>query len=154
MKLPRVFGPAQTALIASLIGATALVACGEKNAQTPGQQLDGAIADVKQAGRDAKQDVQTAAARSEASVKQAATSTAETVSEAVTDATITTKIKAALAVDDKLKATSVEVVTTDGRVTLKGTAPDPASLDRASVLAKAVNGVRSVDNRLVLNKRG
>lgn len=75
-------------------------------------------------------------------------------SEAVSDATIVTKINAALLADDRLKATKIEVRAEEGRVTLTGTAPDAGSQARATTLAQAVTGVRSVDNQLVVARNG
>jgi osmotically-inducible protein OsmY len=67
------------------------------------------------------------------------------------DAGITAAVKAALASDPALQASSIEVSTHDGVVTLAGPAPDPQARERAAVLAAAPQGVRSVDNRLVVS---
>ncbi len=64
------------------------------------------------------------------------------------DAAITVAVNAALAKDSQLSALSIDVDTVDGKVVLDGRAPDDAARDRATVLAQAVDGVRSVDNRL------
>ena len=120
-------------LIGALALAMGLAACNKPDdGRTAGQKLDGAIAEAKQSGNEA----------------------AKATSEAVTDATIVTKINAALMADDKLKARKIDVNSTDGRVTLSGTAPDAGSLNRASSLAWAVNGVHAVDNQLVVSAKG
>lgn len=118
---------------AAVAAALSLAACDKPGDPTVGQRVDTAIADAKQAGQDAK---------------KAGDQATETVKAGAMDATITTKINAALAVDDKLSAMKIDVDTVDGKVTLKGTAPDVASRSRASTLTSAVNGVKSVDNQL------
>ena len=93
-------------LIGALALAAALAACSKHDDErTAGQKLDGAIADAKQAGADAKQDARQAMDKAEVKLKDAAA----TASEAATDATIVTKINAALMADDRLKATKIDV---------------------------------------------
>jgi hyperosmotically inducible protein len=65
---------------------------------------------------------------------------------------ITAKVNAALAVDDKLKATQINVDTREGQVTLTGQAPDAQSRERATTLVSAVDGVKQVNNQLVVNR--
>ena len=138
-------------LIGALALAAALAACGKHDDdRTAGQKLDGAIAEAKQAGTEAKADAGRAMDKAETKVKDAAAAT----SDAVSDATIVTKINASLMADDRLKATKIDVRAEDGRVTLTGTAPDAGSQARATTLAAAVNGVRSVDNKLVVARNG
>ena len=120
-------------LIGALALAMGLAACNKPDdGRTAGQKLDGAIAEAKQSGNEA----------------------AKATSEAVTDATIVTKVNAALMADDKLKALKINVDCAEGRVKLTGTAPDSDSLSRATTLATAVDGVRSVDNQLVVSAKG
>lgn len=117
------------ALAATASIALGLAACEKKPAEpTVGERVDGAIADVKEAGTEAADSVKASAA----------------------DAAITTKINAALAADDKLSATKINVDTVDGRVTLSGTAPDATSRDRATTLATSVEGVLAVNNLLIV----
>jgi hypothetical protein len=81
-----------------------------------------------------------------APVERAATD----VSDKVKDAAITTAVNAKLAQDKALSAMKIDVDTVDGKVSLRGTAPDPAARQRATTLASAVDGVKSVDNQLVV----
>ncbi len=74
--------------------------------------------------------------------------TVDAVTNKVKDATITTTINAELARDPALSATKIDVDTSAGRVSLKGTAPDAPARERASQLAQRVDGVVSVDNQL------
>lgn len=128
-----------------------LAACSkQEDERTAGQKLDGAIAEAKQAGAEAKVEAVQAANVAEMKVKQAA----EATSEVLTDAAIVAKINASLAADDQLKATRIDVDAKDGHVKLSGTAPNADAQARAKMLAQAVQGVRSVDNRLVVSRNG
>jgi hyperosmotically inducible periplasmic protein len=126
-------------LPAALAAALALAACSPRDSDTTvGQKVDRAVAGAKEGMNDAG---------------RATKETATTVTAAAADATITTKINAALAADDKLKAIKINVDTSNGRVVLTGSAPDSGSRDRATVLAKAVEGVVDVDNRLSVDSK-
>jgi hyperosmotically inducible periplasmic protein len=105
--------------------------------------------DMKKAGEDAKQATKDAAA----DVKDATKSAADQASNKVSDALITTSVKAELAKDSKLSALAINVDTDNGRVVLKGTAPDADSKARATSLASAVKGVSSVDNQLTVGSK-
>jgi len=76
--------------------------------------------------------------------------TAERVAGALNDTGITAAVKTALAADPALSALKVEVNTSEGVVRLEGPAPDEKARERAGVLASAPDGVRQVDNRLVV----
>ena len=119
----------------ALAAALTLSACDSRDNQTAGQKVDQAVASTRAATEEAR---------------TAAANTANTVATSAADATITTKINAALAADDKLKATKINVDTKNGQVVLNGSAPDAGSRDRATTLAKAVDGVSAVDNRLAV----
>ena len=122
---------------AVLLAALAMAACSPRDEnKTVGQKVDESIATAK----NASQDFENATKRA-----------AKDVAKVAGDAMITTKVNAALAVDDKLKAIKVDVDTIDGAVTLTGSAPDAESRDRATTLAKAVDGVTRVDNRLTIS---
>jgi hyperosmotically inducible periplasmic protein len=133
--------------IAAMLAATTLAACNKADdSRTAGERLDSATAtaqrnmdqaqtEAKQAGGDIKNDA-----------KQAATEVKTTIS----DATITASVNAKLAADKELSALRINVDTADGRVALNGTAPNSAARERATQIAAAVEGVRSVDNRLQL----
>jgi hyperosmotically inducible protein len=68
---------------------------------------------------------------------------------AIGDAAITTKVKAKYLGDDRLKGSHIKVTTTNGVVTLTGSALGADSKSAAEELAKEVNGVKSVDDELV-----
>ena len=69
----------------------------------------------------------------------------------VKDAAITAAIHAELAIAGKLGEINIDVDTIDGRVVLRGTAPDARAREEATRLAVSVEGVRSVDNRLAVS---
>jgi hyperosmotically inducible protein len=139
-------------LLGALAIAAALTACGKHNddERTAGQRLDGAIADAKQSANETKQDAKQAMNDAEKSAERAVDKTAQ----ATGDVAITAKVNAALVADDKLKATQINVDTQAGQVTLTGQAPDAQSRERATTLASAVDGVKHVNNQLVVGKNG
>lgn len=138
--LPRV--PA--ALAAILASVFLLAACDRNDGRTAGQKLDQTVAsaerktgeiaaDVREAGREAK---------------QAAGETADTVANKSRDMAITAEVNARLARDSSLSALQIDVDTAGGRVVLRGSAPDTGARARATELARAVDGVVSVENEL------
>lgn len=136
-------------LTATAVLGLALAACGKPDDdRTVGQKIDGAVAAAEQRTEVAKAEARDAAAEVKADAKEA---TAEARA-SVDDAGITVAVNAALAGDPKLSALKIDVDTSNGRVELKGTAPDDSSRRRATDLARAVKGVVSVDNRLVVAK--
>ncbi|MFA5171404.1 MAG: BON domain-containing protein [Sulfuriferula sp.] len=70
---------------------------------------------------------------------------------AIDDATITTKVKAAIFAEPGLKTLQISVDTVKGVVTLSGSVNSLTNSDKAKLLAQAVTGVKEVDNRLQVN---
>jgi len=126
-------------VVSTALAVMALSACNPRDDQSVGQKVDEAVASAKSGANDAK---------------RVASDAAATVASAATDAMITTKINAALAADDQLKATRIDVDTRKGYIVLSGTAPDAGSRERATSLARAVDGVVAVDNRLIVASKG
>lgn len=102
------------------------------------------MADAKEAARGVGQDIAAAGREAQADVKQAGAQAADKVA----DALITTTVNAEFARDSGLSATKIDVDTRDGRVALHGTAKSSVDRERATQIASAVKGVKSVDNRL------
>jgi hyperosmotically inducible periplasmic protein len=75
---------------------------------------------------------------------------AEKAMNTASDAAITVAVNTALAKDEQLSVLRIDVNTVDGHVVLDGSAPDAAARQRATQLARGVDGVKSVDNRLTL----
>ena len=138
--------PTRLPLLAALALAAALGACSRQQPDdelSAGQRVDNATTEAKREGRELMADARMSA-------REAADATARVSS----DLNITAKVNAALAVDDKLKATQINVDTRDGQVTLSGQAPDAQSRERATTLASAVDGVKQVNNQLVVTRNG
>lgn len=75
------------------------------------------------------------------------------VGEFVSDSIITTKIKAKFAQDERVSAMDVKVDTDkDGVVVLSGTADNRAEAENAVSIAKSVEGVTKVHNRIKIEK--
>ncbi|HEY6133919.1 MAG TPA: BON domain-containing protein [Rubrivivax sp.] len=133
--------------LAAIMSAAALVACSpERDNRTAGEKLDSAVAKVEQKSAEAGAEVREAAK----DAKQATAGAIDAASDKARDAAITTSVNAELAKDDSLKAMRIDVDTVDGRVALRGTAPDAGARERASMLATGVQGVKSVDNQLTV----
>jgi hyperosmotically inducible protein len=78
----------------------------------------------------------------------------ETVSSTAASATLTTKVKSALASDAGLGTmTSIDVDSKDGVVTLKGKVDSADMKKKAGDIAKKVSGVKSVKNELKVEKK-
>jgi osmotically-inducible protein OsmY len=76
--------------------------------------------------------------------------TDRTAGQAIDDATIGTRLKAALAGDPELSALKINVDTTQGNVRLRGEVKSLALRRKAEELARKIDGVKSVDNQLIV----
>ena len=75
------------------------------------------------------------------------------VGETIDDSIISTKVKAALAGDDSIKnSTDIAVETHEGKVQLSGYANDKAQMHRAVEVARSVEGVKSVANKISIKR--
>ncbi len=79
----------------------------------------------------------------------APTAHSDSVGAAIDDSTITARVKASYMGDDRLKGSHIKVNTTNGVVTLTGSAGSSSSKDAAEELAKGVDGVKSVDDEVL-----
>ena len=150
----------QTLTLAPTLVAMAVVlslgACSKAvDDRTAGEKVDAAVAKVEQKTDAAMAKVEEKTDQAVAAAKDGANSAENTggkmvdaTKAKVKDATITTSINAELAKDPALSALKINVDTSDGKVALKGTAPDASARDRATVLAQRVEGVTGVDNQL------
>ena len=135
-----------TAAISGLLIATALLSACNKTDTTMGQKVDGAIASTERAASAAKAEIQEATKEA----KTAASGATGTMTTSTRDGMITTKVNAELVKDPSLSALKINVDTSDGHVVLNGAAPSDTSRLRAATLARAVDGVKDVDNRLLI----
>ena len=159
------------ARISAIVAVTAfsfgLAACDKaQEPPTVGQKLDSAVQKMDQASADAKVKAEQALNTTENKLEQGATKLESAANQAgdamkdaahssgalADDASITAKISAELAKDADLSAIKIDVDTKAGAVRLSGPAPSEAAKERATTLAKEVEGVKSVDNALVVGK--
>lgn len=80
----------------------------------------------------------------------ASTSTESSTGEMIDDTVITTKVKAAIFQDEELSASEINVETFKGVVQLSGFVSERSDVSRASAVTRAVAGVVSVTNSLVV----
>ena len=91
------------------------------------------------------------AAAASAKVQETAAIAAEKLKATAEEAALTTKIKAKMALDDSVKARTIDVTTTGSTVTLSGNVRSVPEHDRAVALARETDGVTQVvDNLRVL----
>lgn len=124
-----------------------LAACDQSQPPTVGEKIDAGIERTQQAATDVKQDAQAAGNE----IKQESSQAASDIAAGAADVTITAKVKTALAADDQLSAMAIDVDTSNAVVTLSGPAPTQEAVERATVLAKAVEGVTEVRNQLTVS---
>ncbi len=80
----------------------------------------------------------------------AVTSGQSSVGEFVDDATVTTRVKTRFAQDQQVSAMRIGVETLNGSVQLTGFATSQTEKDKAATIARAVPGVRNVQNNIVV----
>lgn len=125
--------------ITSVVAVSAMVllavGCDRKENTTAGEKLDNSVATAKEETKDAGAYVE---------------SKTESAMQTIDDAAITTALKAKYVADDELKAIDINVDTVGGVVTLTGAAPSPTAVERATTIAKTVDGVSDVKNQLTV----
>lgn len=84
--------------------------------------------------------------------KMSLKATDTTVGEKIDDGVITTKVKAALLADSGVKSSDISVVTRDGVVQLSGFVDNQTQIDRATEVARGVEGVKNVVNEMSVKK--
>ncbi|MBI5716900.1 MAG: BON domain-containing protein [Burkholderiales bacterium] len=135
-----------------MFAALASPACSPRDAG--GTKLDEAVADARAAAEAATRAAEHArGAVAGGAAESAADRAADRAVAAASDVAITSKVSDAIAADEELRMTRIRVETRNGRVVLAGSAPDVQSLERATALARAVDGVVWVENRLLVELR-
>lgn len=123
-------------LAGTLCAVLALSACDRQEPPlTAGQKMDSAIETSKEKLLEAG---------------QAASAALDAVGTRLGDSVITAEVKARLAADDDLRMLDISVETVEGRTSLAGSAPSGQARERAGRIAREVDGVTAVDNRLVV----
>lgn len=87
-----------------------------------------------------------------AKVGEDAAVAAQKTENALSDAGLTAKIKSKMALDDSVRARSIDVSTSDRVVTLRGTVRSAAEHDRAVQLARETDGVTRVVDNLTIQR--
>ena len=81
-------------------------------------------------------------------------STSDQIKQDAKDATLTTKVKSALAADVGLSTLKIDVDSAGSTVTLKGTVDSADKKQRAEEVARKVDGVATVRNQLQVKAGG
>jgi hyperosmotically inducible protein len=89
-----------------------------------------------------------------AAVVQGASQAAARAGSALENGVLTARVKAALLADPDVKGLQIDVDSNAGVVTLQGALDKAASVERAQAIARGVEGVRSVENRLTVKPPG
>lgn len=136
-------------MIISLFAVFGLASCQQEGpAEKAGKKLDRSVESAEQ-----KIEQETEQAESKLDeIKESIMEKTEAGSKYIDDSVITMKIKAAILNDPLLKVAQIEVTTVDGVVQLSGTVDSQQSIDRAVELAKSQDGVKSVQNDLIVNE--
>jgi hyperosmotically inducible protein len=113
--------------------------------------LAGCDRDTKQAVNKAGTEIRREAKEAGAQAKQTLREVGETAGQVAGDAAITAKVKAALHAEKDVKSRDIDVETFQGKVVLTGKVPDRAQSELAMKVAQAVDGVRSVENRIAVH---
>lgn len=121
--------------------------CDRKESDTTaGEKVDNAVGT-------ANNDLNNAANTTANTVDNAADSasnTAANAGQAIEDTAITTAVKGKYILDPDLKAHDINVDTINGVVTLTGAAPSQAAVEKATTVARTVDGVKDVQNQLTV----
>jgi hypothetical protein len=93
-----------------------------------------------------------AANNAAAAAGSAAANATDKAGDALGDSAVTGKVKAALLADAEVKGTDINVETNKGDVMLSGFVESQAQIDKAATLAKNIDGVKQVSNKLEIKK--
>lgn len=135
-----------------------LMACeSADSSKTVGQKLDSAVAKTEQAATEVKDATRASIESASVTLRDGAAQAKEAADRAgsnmnidAEDLAITASVSAGLIKDPDLSALKIDVDTKQRVVSLYGPAPSEAARERATVIAKAVKGVTSVDNKLTV----
>ena len=114
--------------------------------------------DTKKLAEDGRAAAQNTARKVEQETKEATAQAKEslarmgdTASQIAGDAALVARVKAALLAEKDVKSADIGVDAFQGRVILRGTVPDQEQIALAARVARTIDGVKSVDNRLAVN---
>lgn len=119
--------------------------------------MDAAIAKTEQAAAEAKVKAEGAMSDAGAAIKSASEDAESSAKRAAAkvqgtfdDVSVTTSVSSAIAKESDLSVLNINVDTKNGVVTLNGSAPTQAARDKAGTIARGVNGVYAVENKLTV----
>jgi osmotically-inducible protein OsmY len=81
---------------------------------------------------------------------QATQSKAQSKQEKAANRALSKKVRTALAKDKTIRVATITVRARDGAIVLQGSVPEQSQIERASEVAKGVDGVTSVKNALTI----
>ena len=131
---------------------------GTKGYRDAEKQVNQTAAETRQNMRDARQDMRDARQDMQDRKDDATMRSIESredrqsTGEYLDDAAITAKVKAKFVGQKGLDSLDIKVVTVDGGVTLMGDVDSQSQIGLAESAARQVEGVRMVDNQLVIKK--
>ena len=132
---------------ASVLGFTAaLGGCNQAQEDRAAEQAANAVHKGNQALKEITAKAKDGAEKAASAAREAAREAAPVIS----DATVTAKVKTALLADKDVSAMAIDVDTEGGIVTLSGRLPDATQATRAVEIARTIEGVKSVENRLTV----
>jgi len=131
----------KNALVAiSLLLAIGMSACEKQGpAEEAGKKLDQVVSDT---GKKVDDVVDKA--------EKKMTEQGEKTAQIIGDTEITAKVKGDILAEPGLKSLQISVDTVNGAVTLTGSVDQNSSREKAEALAAAVNGVKEVNNQLIV----
>ena len=116
-----------------------------------GYRLGGDPVETPVSAREESPGIDTAKARQTgAAIGERVATGAAAAEQALSDGSLTAKIKSKMALDDSVKALSIDIDTKDTVVTLSGSVSSEAERAKAVQLARETSGVTTVNDRLVV----
>ena len=131
--------------VPALVVLLALAACGDRVEDTEMPQPAQASVEINRQGMDGAKDAGEAIGVQHDTSSMGA---ARDVSDP--DERVAADVKSAIAADPAFGNLKIDVYSDDGKVTLRGRAPDPAARDHATEIARGVANVKAVENLLTL----
>lgn len=137
-------------LFATFVLSVALAGCGREDAsgadstsQIPGTETSAAT------GSSSAGDSSSGAGEASSGASAAGSAS----SQVIDDSVITTKAKTALLADTTVKGTDIGVETNQGVIVLSGAVEDAKQKQRAESIVRGLDGVKSVENKLTVEKQ-
>jgi osmotically-inducible protein OsmY len=135
----------------ALAAGLGLAACDHEDQSALRSRAKRLVDDTRAAAREMARKVEHDTTVVAAQAKQSLGRYGDTARQIAGDVAIATRVKAAVVAEKNIKTTEIRVEAFQGRVILRGTVPDDEQLALAAQVAREVDGVKSVDNRLTVN---